>query len=295
MATTSLISTAKAQQGTQALDEKSKSRLQKAVRDFEALFVGYMLKSMRETLSKEDEFGDNFGGDMLEGMFDTEMARQMSKNSNFGLGEKLYREMTGETLPMAVPHSPNALPAPAASKPAVQAKAEAAPVVAPAASTKPAPIVVHAAPRVIPADTAAVDTNVSALEPIIQEAADTHGLDPNLLKAVIASESGGNVRARSSKNAKGVMQLVDSTASDMGVRNVWNPRENILGGAKYLQQLLQRFEGDTTKAVASYNAGPGAVEKHGGIPPFKETREYVSRVMEYLRHFEQQEGAGNEQ
>ena len=102
--------------------------------------------------------------------------------------------------------------------------------------------------------------------PFIQEAADTHRVDANMLKAVIAAESHGNPRARSPKNAKGLMQLIDSTATAMGVSNVWNPRDNVLGGAKYLSQLMEQFGGDREKALASYNAGPGAVQKHGGIP-----------------------------
>jgi soluble lytic murein transglycosylase-like protein len=80
----------------------------------------------------------------------------------------------------------------------------------------------------------------------------------------------------------------------MGVRNVWNPRENIFGGAKYLQQLLERFRGNLEQAVASYNAGPGAVEKHGGVPPIKETKEYVRRVMSYMQYFQQQEIMGDD-
>ena len=120
---------------------------------------------------------------------------------------------------------------------------------------------------------------------IIHDASGTFGLDPNLIKAVIAAESAGNPRAISSQNAKGLMQLIDSTATDMGVRDVWNPQENIFGGSKYLKQLLDRFDGDTTLALASYNAGPQAVEKHQGIPPYAETRQYVNRVMNYLRLF----------
>jgi soluble lytic murein transglycosylase-like protein len=121
---------------------------------------------------------------------------------------------------------------------------------------------------------------------MIQQAAEQHSLDINLLKAIIATESGGKADATSNKNAKGLMQLIDSTAADMGVKDIWDPRENILGGAKYLRQLLDRFDGNLTLALASYNAGPTAVEKHGGIPPYKETREYVEKVMNQMHVFE---------
>jgi soluble lytic murein transglycosylase-like protein len=136
---------------------------------------------------------------------------------------------------------------------------------------------------------------LDGVAPLIQEASATHGVDGNLLKAIIATESGGNAQARSSKNAKGLMQLIDSTATAMGVRNVWDPRENVLGGAKYLSKLMDQFGGDRAKAVASYNAGPGAVLKHGGIPPFKETQAYVEKVMNYMRFFEQEDSGHGDQ
>jgi soluble lytic murein transglycosylase-like protein len=213
-------------------------------------------------------------------MFDTELAKHISRNSHLGLGELLYKSVTGESFtkaktPATKPVSGYPGPPDIERRPVVSTDRPAPP---------PAPAV-----HVVAGDTVAQKVNV--FEPLIQEAADKHGVDSNLLKAVMASESAGNALARSSKNAKGLMQLVDTTASAMGVRNVWNPRENIQGGAKYLQQLLERFGGNLEQAIASYNAGPGAVEKHGGIPPFKETREYVDRVMKYLHYFEQQPGA----
>ena len=112
-----------------------------------------------------------------------------------------------------------------------------------------------------------------------------------MIKAVIAAESGGDRNAVSPKDAKGLMQLTDSTASDMGVRNVWNPGENIQGGAKYLQTLIQRFPGDPESVIASYNAGPGRVAKHGGVPAIPETQAYVRRVMNYMNYYEQEEAA----
>jgi soluble lytic murein transglycosylase-like protein len=114
-------------------------------------------------------------------------------------------------------------------------------------------------------------------EKTISVAATTYGVDQALVRAVIHAESGFNARARSRKGAIGLMQLMPGTASDMGV-NPDNIEENIKGGVKYLALMLDRFQGDITLATAAYNAGPGAVSKYNGIPPFSETQTYVKRV-----------------
>ena len=114
-------------------------------------------------------------------------------------------------------------------------------------------------------------------EKTISVAATTYGVDQALVRAVIHAESGFNALARSRKGAIGLMQLMPGTASDMGV-NPDNIEENIKGGVKYLALMLDRFQGDITLATAAYNAGPGAVSKYNGIPPFSETQTYVKRV-----------------
>jgi Rod binding domain-containing protein len=274
-----------------ALDERSKLKLQKAAREFEAVLMGYMLKSMRSSMHSSELFGDNPGGDLLEGMFDGELARHVSMNGNLGLAEMLYRRITGEPMPHAVPRSSPAVSAPAPSPASGKERREtSSPVIAPPVSA-PAQRAGLREQAAVP-DT--VRRRLDTFAPFIQEAADTHKVSANLLKAVIAAESAGKPAARSSRDAKGLMQLIDSTAAEMGVRDVWNPRENILGGARYLQQLLEQFDGDLERALASYNAGPGAVKKHGGIPPFRETREYVERVMQSFRLFEQSEHTDGE-
>ena len=114
---------------------------------------------------------------------------------------------------------------------------------------------------------------------IVHEKATKYNLDPLLVKAVIKTESNWNERAVSRKGAMGLMQLMPSTASDMNVRNPFNPEENIDGGVKYLRYLLERFNGDLTLALAAYNAGPKWVEKFGVIPPITETKQYVNKVL----------------
>lgn len=116
------------------------------------------------------------------------------------------------------------------------------------------------------------------IQRIIKWAAQKVGLSPSLVSAVAQVESGGNPAAMSPVGAIGVMQLMPDTAKAMGV-NPYNPEQNILGGAQYLRYQIDRFGGDVPKAVAAYNAGPAAVEKYGGVPPYSETRNFVLRVM----------------
>jgi len=118
-----------------------------------------------------------------------------------------------------------------------------------------------------------------AYAPLIEEAARRHELDPSLVRAVIHVESGFNPHAVSSKGARGLMQLLPSRARLLGVKDSFNPEENIRGGTRHLAFLLRKFDGNLAFALAAYNAGEGAVEKYGGIPPYDETRQYVRRVF----------------
>lgn len=118
----------------------------------------------------------------------------------------------------------------------------------------------------------------NAYDHIIRQAAQTHGVSEGLIKAVMHTESGFNSNARSPVGAQGLMQLMPATARRFNVSNAYDPQQNIFGGAKYLGWLIKRFNGNTSLALAAYNAGEGNVAKYGGIPPFRETQDYVRRV-----------------
>ncbi len=114
---------------------------------------------------------------------------------------------------------------------------------------------------------------------LIVEAARKHQVPPALVAAIMHAESNFNPRAVSPVGARGLMQINGITQRHLGVRNVFNAKENVHGGAKYLRELLSTFRGNKRLTVAAYNAGPGAVQKFRGVPPYKETRKYVVKVM----------------
>ena len=136
------------------------------------------------------------------------------------------------------------------------------------------------AAQILPAET--FDAENISVEDLIEQTANEYGVDPQLVKAIAIAESDMNQDEISSVGAIGVMQLMPETAASLGV-NPYDTNENIAGGTKYLKQMLDTFDGNVPLAVAAYNAGPGAVKRYGGIPPYSETKNYVGRVMDMYR------------
>lgn len=226
----------------------------KIAQDFEAMFIHQMLKSMRNTVSEESISGEESSGRRIfTEMLDEEMSKRASRQGGLGLAELIYRHMGENT-------------------------------------TAPEKMVPLNMLRNTAYSTGAASVRRASAEQIdgwVEEASATLQVDPNLVRSVIQQESAGNSTAYSPKGAKGLMQLMDGTARDMGVTQVWDGRQNVIGGTRYLKQLLERFDGDESLALAAYNAGPEAVRKHGGIPPYTETQDYVKKVLGYRRQLQQ--------
>lgn len=129
----------------------------------------------------------------------------------------------------------------------------------------------------------------SSFDALFADVAQRYNLDPSLLKAVAHAESNFSPDAISGAGAKGIMQLMDTTAQSLGVNNVFDPEQNIEGGAKYLRAMLDRYNGDVSLALAAYNAGPGAVDRFGGLPPYMETQAYVPRILNLQQQYQQRE------
>lgn len=125
----------------------------------------------------------------------------------------------------------------------------------------------------------------SSYDDLIERVAQRYDVPAALIKAVVKTESNFQRHAVSSKGAQGLMQLMPGTASDLGVRDAFSPEENLRGGTRYLRAMIDRY-GDWKHALAAYNAGPGRVDQYGGIPPYRETREYVERVLHYYRRYD---------
>lgn len=273
--------------------ELEKKRLKEATKQFEAFFNYYMLKTMRETIPKsglEEDLPLN-GGDGQEAftdMFDMELSKAGTGGAR-SISDILYRslEKTVEAKysseKTASESSAGALPkfVPLQSRKVQIKSLQSQPIELKLDSKQGIPIIPKQ--ELSPHQPKIGSSVKEKYSDHIEAAARETDLDSNLIASVIQAESGGDPNAVSKAGAKGLMQLADTTAQDYGVTNVFDPGENIRAGSRFLKSLVNRYQ-DLKLALAAYNAGPGNVDKFGGIPPFKETQDYVARVTNSVNH-----------
>jgi Rod binding domain-containing protein len=230
------------------------SRAAQVAKEFEAMFTSMMFKAMRGTVNESSLIPKSMGENIFTEMLDGEYAKMSAEGGTLGLAALLRKEIERcEGKPPSFDGNTSALTSGRRNR---------------------------ASWSYTPTDTASLIEKVRGKwEALISEISGRYGVDKDLVMAVVARESAGNPNAISPKGAKGLMQLMDGTARDMGVGSSFSPFENITGGVKYLRNMLDSFNGDESLALASYNAGPGAVKKYNGIPPYRETREYVRAVL----------------
>ncbi|MFP4164036.1 MAG: transglycosylase SLT domain-containing protein [Chitinispirillaceae bacterium] len=240
----------------------AQSRAMRVAKEFEAMFTSMMLKAMRKTVGESSLIPTSMGEKVYTQMLDDEYSKMTTDHASLGLADLIVKEIgqkqPGEGLngewrkDFDVPLW------------AVQNRAPGN--VNPSGSK--------------PVSGGLLSRVKGKWNDLISSISASFGMDEHLVTAVIARESAGNHKAVSHAGAKGLMQLMDGTAKQVGVLYPFSPAENIKGGVKYLKKMLQMFEGDEKLALAGYNAGPGAVRKHNGIPPYRETQEYVKAVLE---------------
>jgi Rod binding domain-containing protein len=242
-------------------DNAQKEKIAKATKQFEGLLTSMMLKSMNQ--SSGSMMGDEgYGNDVFNTVFEQQIGTYISDTKSLGVAEVLYKKITGEDM------TPEMRYRISDSMNKISIKNTSVPTDATS---------VHPSEESL--------NRLQKLDKTINDASKKYGVDKNMIKSIIMTESAGKVKAVSSAKAKGLMQLMDSTAQDLGVKNVYNPTENINGGTKYFAQMLRQYDGDVKMALAAYNAGPQNVDKYNGIPPFDETKNYINKVLSYLNHF----------
>ncbi|MCP4572060.1 MAG: transglycosylase SLT domain-containing protein [bacterium] len=249
--------------------------LRLAAKEFEAVFLNQLLKSMRATVPENDLFNAGGATKFYRQMHDAELAQALA-NTGSGLG---IADLVVQQLSPPVDAEPDAEiigpPTPPPDLPGAAAayRRLGGQVFRPLST-------LENAPGLKPAEADTLRRHGTDMS----DAARRHGLAPELVLAVVMEESGGEADAVSPKGAQGLMQLMPATAREMGVDRSDDPGQNLAGGSRYLAEMLERYDDDLELALAAYNAGPGNVDRAGGdIPPFPETQRYVARVLDRYR------------
>jgi len=239
--------------------------LRKVSKELEAIFIKQLLDTMQQTVPKDGLLGNSPGMDTWRDMFNEKLAQKICQQTPIGLAGMIYKELAKD-----LDQHREVPPAEADTKPE---KMDTAPLNKGGVHQK-----VGESSSGGEKDSQG-SGSISSFNDLIQKCASRYGLDPTLVAAVVIQESGDDPYAVSKAGAKGLMQLMPHTADSLGVENVFDPEQNIEGGTRYLRELLDGFQGDERLALAAYNAGPTAVRRYNGVPPYPETQGYVKKVI----------------
>ena len=251
-------------ESSNGVDKNSKNlKAKKVAQDFEAFFVNFMFKEMSKNINTDGFNIESNGSKMFQSMYYEEISNNIAQKSDFGIEKIIYDKIKlgdssgyddvinklkndeKQNFSSSLSYNGSGLNVDKVEKKEIF-------------STK--------------------GNKREYIESVVNEASQKYGVDSSLIMAIIETESNFNSKAKSPVGAKGLMQLMDPTAKEVGVKNVWSIRENVMGGTKYYSRL-EKVLGDKKLALAAYNAGIGNVRKYGGIPPFKETQNYVGKVI----------------
>ncbi len=227
--------------------------LKKACEGFEEIMLRELLSEMDKTVPKDPLLKNSAANGIYKSMYTNALSNKIATESSFGIGKLLFDSLKDYVSYKNLPKKINIKP--------------------------------------LKAETKFIDKNIKHSknkEEIINNAVDKaskkYKVPKQLIYGIIKAESGFNPKSISNKGAVGLMQLMPQTALEMGVKHIWNIEENIMGGTKYISSLINRFK-NSKMAIAAYNAGPGNVSKYKGIPPFKETQNYVKKVLAYSKEY----------
>lgn len=245
------------------IDVQKVARAKEAAKQFEAFFVSRMLEVMTKNINTSGLVEDNSAIKAFNSMYMDELAKNIAGSGSFGIKNAVFYDLMRRQ-----PGMENV------TKSKIMDLKSSSILINKDVSFSPFSV---QSERNRNADNRKI---LPHIEQIVEKASQKYGVRESLIMAVIKAESGFDPYAVSPKGAKGLMQIMDATAKDLGVKNVWSIYDNIMGGTRYLSQLIRRFS-DETLGLAAYNAGQGNVVRHNGVPPFNETVNYIRRVREY--------------